>query len=233
VRRHRKAALLALLVAAAATGCRHTAETPAALPADWRSLVKGPTPFAALYRLSFGSERNLVLTVRSGAGLLSLSVAVPPGGAALSAWVAGAEGWVERVKERCREPLPPGVIPLPKDAFLPLDADLAALLLSGLLPEGAHEVPEAPGWVEAATERVVWRARIEGSPAVCTRVVLGSPDGRTLLAAELKAPVGHVPGAIALVAGAQRAEMVLQEWHLSEPPGPPVWLAFAKCGAAR
>ena len=127
MRPRRSAVLLAAALGAAGAGCRHAGVPPAPLPPDWRTLAHAPSPFAALYRFSFGGQRNLVLTVRSGAGRLSLSVAVPPGGVAFAAWITDDEGWVERVKERCREPLPRGVIPLSKDASLPLDPHLAAL----------------------------------------------------------------------------------------------------------
>ncbi|MGD1149021.1 MAG: hypothetical protein ABR961_13845 [Thermoanaerobaculaceae bacterium] len=230
---HRRAAQLAVVLAAAGAACRHATVPTAPLPADWRSLARAPSPFAALYRFSFGGQRNLVLTVRSGAGRLSLSVAIPPGGAAFSAWVTDDEGWVERVKERCREPLPRGVIPLSKDASLPLDPYLAAVVLSGLVPEGAREVPGMPGWVEASNERLVWRARIEGPRVVCTQAVVTRPDGKSLLVADLKSPIGHVPGAIVLTAGSRKAELFLKEWRTAEAPQPPGWLSFTACGAAR
>ncbi len=230
--RHRAAALLVLLAAAGA-GCRHAAVPPAPLPEDWRSLVREPAPFAALYRLEAGGQRNLVLTARGGGGGLSLTVAVPPGGAALAVWVADDAGWVERVKERCREPLPHGAIPLGGGAALPLDARLATLLLSGLAPDGAHEAAGAPGWVEATAGDLVWRAHVEGPPAVCTRVVITGRGGAPLLAADLGSHVGRVPGTLRVETGSERAEMKLQEWHLAEAPAPPAWLSLAACGAAR
>ena len=67
----------------------------------------------------------------------------------MAAWVEGAGGWVNRVKEGCREPLPKGVLPVSASSSLPLDPDLATLLLTGMLPPGARELPELPGWVEA------------------------------------------------------------------------------------
>jgi len=232
VRPHRSAALLVALASAAGAGCRHAAAPPAPLPADWRSLAHDPAPFAALYRLAVGGQRNLILTVRGGAGRLALTVAVPPGGAALAVWVAGDEGWVERVKERCREPLPRGTIPLPGDASLPLDAHLAALLLSGLVPAVAREAPGAPGWVAAGVGDLEWRARIEGTPAVCTRAAVMDASGRTVFEADLSSPVGSVPGGLVVAAGSQRAEMTLQEWHVAEPPGPPAWRSLPPCGVA-
>jgi hypothetical protein len=217
VQEHRNAALVMLVLVGAGAGCRH-APTPAApLPQDWRSLAQPPAGFAALYRFSCCGQRNLVLAVRSGGDRLSISVAVPPGGTSMSVWFAGDEGWVQRVKERCREPLPKGMIPLSKDAALPLDPGLAARLLSGLLPEDAHEEPMTPGWVEASNERFTWRARIEGPPARCTRILV----------------FRHGEERPMLEAGSQRAEMVLQEWHSADPPQPPGWLALPDCGAAR
>ncbi len=225
------AALLVALLAAAGAACRHAVAPPAPLPAGWRALAHDPAPFAALYRLAVGGRRNLVLTVRGGADELALAVAVPPGGPALAVWLAGDGGWLERVKERCREPLPPGVIPLAGDAALPLDARLAALLLSGLVPEGAREAAGAPGWVEAAVGGLTWRARIAGAPPACTRVVITGAAGNALLTADLASPIGSVPGALVVEAGSQKAEMALQEWHVAEPPRPPAWLALARCGA--
>ncbi len=233
MRAPRSAAPLLALLAAAGAGCRHAAVAPGPLPAGWRSLAHDPAPFAALYRLAAGGQRDLVLTVRGDGARLSLTVAVPPGGAALSVWLGGGEGWLERVKERCRERLPGGEIPLGRDAVLPLDAHLAALLLSGLVPSGAREDADAPGWVEAAVGDVLWRARIEGSPAVCNRVVIAESAGRTLLEAELKSPVGSVPGALVVTAGSQRAEMTLQRWRVAEAPQPPPWLAGPQCAEAR
>jgi len=233
VRTRRSALRIALLLAAAGAGCRHAAIPPAPLPDDWRSLVHEPAAFAALYRLSVGSARDLVLTVRSGGDRVSLTVAVPPGGVALAVWISGDEGWLGRIKERCREPLPPGVIPLPKNGSLPLDARLAALLLSGSVPGGAREVGDAPGWVEAATGGVVWRARIGGPPAACSRVVVTRANGASLFTAELGSQVGQVPGTIVLEAGSERAELALKEWHPSETPPPPAWLSTPACGELR
>jgi len=222
------------VLAAAGAGCRHGRAPEAPLPPDWRSLAQAPPPFAALYRLSCCGQRNLVLAVRSGADRLSLSVAVPPGGAAVTAWFAGGEGWIQRVKERCREPLPQGMILLSKGAALPLDPTLAARVLSGLLPEDAHEESMEPGWIEASDGRFTWRARIEGPPAHCTRIVVFRPtEERPVLAADLKSPVGRVPGALVLTTGSQRAEMDLEEWHSADSPQPPAWLALPECGAAR
>ena len=235
MQRRRSAATVALLLAAA--GCRHAAP-PAPLPGKWQALVAAPRPFAALYRLSCCGYRDLILTVRAGDGRLSLTVAVPPGGTAMAAWVEAAGGWLNRVKEGCREPLPQGVVPVSASASLPLDPGLATLLLAGLLPPGARDLPELPGWVEATTEGFFWRARVEGPEPHCTRVLLTrSGDEKPLLVAELKSArsrvsgVMPIPRGISLVAGSVKAELTLQAWQTSEPPSPPPWLSAPVCGA--
>jgi hypothetical protein len=234
VRPHRRAAILALLLAAA--GCRH-ALPPAPLPTDWQKLVVQPRPFAAIYRLSCCGYRDLVLAVRADSERLSLTIAVPPGGTAMAAWVEGAGGWVHRVKEHCREPLPKGVLPVSASAALPLDAELATLLLSGLLPGGAHELPEMPGWVEATAGGFLWRARVEDPGPHCTRVLVTRPgEQKLVLLADLEAPRSLVPGvlrvprALSLVAGSVKAKLVLEAWQLSDAPSPPEWLSVPLCG---
>jgi hypothetical protein len=235
VRLHRKEAILVLLCAAA--GCRHAARL-GPLPPDWQTLVSEPRPFAALYRFSCCGYRDLVLTVRTDGERLSLTVAVPPGGAALSAWVESDGGWLRRAKESCRDPLPKGVLPVSASSSLPLDPRLAALLLTGLLPSDARELPETPGWVEATTSGFSWRARVEGPEPHCTRVRVARPGKESaLLDAELESAPSRVSGvmpmprAISLVAGSVRAELILQAWQTSEPPAPPSWLSTPVCGA--
>ncbi len=196
--------------------------------------MRAPAPFTALYRLACCGQRGLLLAVRGGGGRLALSVAGPLGGVAAGAWVAGGQGWVERVKERCREALPSGTIPLSGGAALPLDADLTASLLSGLLPEGVHELPETPGWVEGTAGGLRWRARVEGPRAHCTRVAaFRAGDAAPVLVADLKEQMSSVPAAITLTVGAQRAELELQEWRAGEPPPAPAWLSLPVCGDAR
>lgn len=234
MRLHRKAAILVLLLAAA--GCRHAAP-PGPLPPDWQTLVSEPRPFAALYRFSCCGYRDLILTVRADGERLLLTVAVPPGGTALSAWVESDGGWSRRAKEGCRESLAKGVLPVSANSWLPLDARLATLLLAGLLPSGARELPELPGWVEATTSGLSWRARIEGPEPHCTRVRVASPGKENaLLDAELESAPSRVSGvmpmprAISLVAGSVKAELILQAWQTSEPPPPPPWLSIPVCG---
>ena len=234
MRRRRSAVLLAAALAAAGAGCRHAPAPAASLPSDWRSLARPPAPFAALYRLECCGQRNLVLAVRSAADRMSVSVAVPPGGVAVSVWFESGHGWVQRARERCREPLPEGSIPVPKGGSLPLDPALAARVLSGVLPERARELPAAPGWVETTDGGVTWRARVEGAPARCTRVVvLRSGEERPILEAELGSHAGQVPKTLALTAGSQTAELALVEWHASGALQAPAWLAAPECGAAR
>jgi len=223
----------------AAAGCRHVAP-PEPLPAGWQVLVAAPRPFAALYRLSCCGYRDLILTVRAGDGRLALTVAVPPGGMAMAAWVEGAGGWLNRVKEGCREPLPRGVVPVSASASLPLDPDLVTLLLAGMLPPGARDLPELPGWVEATTEELLWRARVEGPEPHCTRVVLTRTGAEEpVLVADLERPLGYtsgvptLPRGLSLVAGSVKAKLTLKAWQTSEPPSFPPWMSAPICGAKR
>ena len=167
-----------------------------------------------------------------------LTVAVPPGGTALSTWVESDGGWLRRAKEGCREPLPKGVLPVSASSSLPLDPRLATLLLTGLLPSDARELPELPGWVEATASGFSWRARVEGPEPRCTRVLVTHPGKESaLLDAELESASSRVSGvmpmarAIQLVAGSVKAELILQAWQTSEAPVPPPWLSAPVCGA--
>ncbi len=221
------AAIPALLLAVA--GCRH-ALPPAPLPPDWQALVRQPQPFAAMYRFSCCGHRDLVLTVRGDEHALAVAVAVPPGGTALAAWVGTDGGWLNRVKERCRERLPRGVLPLSATASLPLDPELATLLLSGLLPAGARELPGQQGWVEASSGAFWWRARVEGPEPHWTRVIVGRVgEGTPLVVAERKDP-GTLPHTFTLTAGSVTADLALQEWRVSDPPAPPGWVSAPVCG---
>lgn len=228
----RRAAIPALLLAAA--GCRH-ALPPAPLPADWLTLVRPPRPFAALYRFSCCGRRDLVLTVRGDERAVAVSVAIPPGGAALAAWVDAEGGWVYRAKERCREPLPQGMLPLSASAALPLDPGMTALLLSGLLPEGTRELPGEMGWVGAAGRNLWWRARVAGPEAHWTRMIVGrNGEADPLVVAERREPEtdpGLVPHDLVLKAGSVKAELTLREWRSSDPAAPPGWMSAPACGA--
>ena len=228
--RRRNAALLAVL--AVAVGCRHAVPPPTPLPAGWRVLAAAPRAFSALYRLACCGHRGLVLTVRGDGERLSLAVAVPPGGTALAAWVEPGGGFVERMKEGCREALPPGVLPVSADASLPIDPTLAALLLSGLLPAAARELPGMPGWVEATSGGLAWRAQVEGPEPHWTRVQLTrAGDGAPTMTAVRSDDGGTVPHRLVLKAGSVEASLELQAWRPSAPPAPPDWLAAPVCGA--
>ncbi len=232
MRSRRSAALLVTLLAGLAA-CRHVRPARGPLPQDWRSLARTTAPFAALYRFACCGQRNMVLAVRGGPDRVSISVTVPPGSAAMAAWFEGGRGWVQRPRERCRDPLSEGAIPLPGGSQLPLDAAVAARILSGLVAPDARELPLMPGWVESSDERFTWRAEIEGPPAHCVRIVVYPHGGsRPALTAELGSPAGRVPGSVAVTAGSQRAEMVLEEWRPAEPPQPPGWLSLPVCGGA-
>jgi hypothetical protein len=151
----------------------------------------------------------------------------------MAAWIEGEGGWVHRVKRHCREPLPKGVLPVSARAALPLNAALATLLLSGLLPEGAHELPGMPGWVEAAGDGFLWRARVEGPDPHCTQVVVTRPgEQKLVLRADMGAPgkVVPVPRTLSLVAGSVNAKLILETWRVSEGPSPPGWLSVPVCG---
>lgn len=228
--RPRRSAAPVLLLAALVAGACRTLAPPAPLPAEWRELAAAPSPFAALYRLSCCGQRNLVLIARGDAGHLFVSVAVPPGGLALAAWMDATGGWVSRGREDCREALPEGMLPLSAKASLPLEPELAARLLSGLLPENAGELPGSPGWVEGSGAGLWWRARVEGPTPRCTRVIVGRPGSATpVLTAELGDPHGHVPGKLLLQTSGAKAELALQEWRAGETPSPPGWLGQPVC----
>jgi hypothetical protein len=230
VARRRSAALLAALVVAA--GCRHAVPPSAPLPAGWQALVVAPRAFSALYRFSCCGHRGLVLTVRGDGESLALSVAVPPGGTALAAWVGPGGGFVERVKQGCREALPPGVLPLAAGASLPIDPALAALLLSGLLPAGTRELPELPGWVEAASGGLAWRARVTGPEPHWTQVLLTRVGDATPAMSVVRTDEGgRVPHRLVLTAGTVEADLDLQAWRPSGAPAPPAWLTAPECGA--
>jgi hypothetical protein len=227
VRLLRSAAIPVLLLAAA--GCRH-AFPPTPLPSDWQRLVREPQSYAAMYRFSCCGHSDLVLTLRGDRHVLSLTLAVPPGGTALAAWIAADGGWVERTKERCRERLPGEVLPLFSKASLPLDPELASLLLAGLLPTGAREVPGQQGWVEATSGDYWWRARIQGPDPHWTRVVIGRRSEAVPLVTAARSDPNPVPHELTLTVGSVKAKLVLLVWQESAPPGPPVWLAAPVCG---
>ena len=222
---------MALALFGLAAGCRHAAP-PAPLPLDWPELSAPPAPFAALYRFSCCSRTGLLATVRAGGDAVDLTVVMQPAGVVARAWLHGNEGWVMDEKAGCRRRLARGELPVSGGVTIPLDAPLAALLLTGRVPEGARPLPAQPGWVEARTGGVVWRARIEGGPVRCSRVTVAR-DGRTLLDARLSRlrPDG-MPGAVVIDAGREHMELALASWHGAQAPGAPPWMDAAVCGAA-
>lgn len=158
----------------------------------------------------------------------------------MAAWVEGSGGWVNRVKEGCREPLPKGVLPVSAGASLPLDPELATLLLAGILPPGTRDLPELPGWVEATTDALLWRARVEGPEPHLTRVILTrTGGGEPVLVADVERPLGNasgvptLPRGLSLVAGTVKVKLALQAWQTSEPPSSPPWMSAPVCGAKR
>ncbi len=218
-----------LAVLGLAAGCRHAAP-PAPLPLDWPELSAPPAAFAALYRFSCCSRTGLLATVRSGGDALDLKVVMQPAGTVLQAWLERGEGWLVDEKSGCREPLEHGRLPLSGGVTLPLDAPLAALLLTGRLPAGARPVAGLAGWVEAVVGPLVWRARVEGGPLRCTRVTV-SRGGRTILEAGLsRFREDGMPGAIVIDTGREHAELALVSWHAASAPEAPAWMARAVCG---
>jgi hypothetical protein len=225
--RFTSAPLLGVIVVSA---CRSLAPQ-APLPPDWRELATPPSPFAALYRLSCCGERNLVLTVRGDAARLSVTVVVPPGGTAVAAWIEGGRGWVRRPGQGCREALPPGVLPLSQKASIPLDPELALLILSGVLPPDAREMPDAPGWVEGSVSGLWWRARVEATGPRCTHVVVGRAGAeKALLTATLSGAHGRTPERVDLKAPGLKVRLDLQAWRDAGSPSPPTWIADPPCG---
>ncbi|MFH1177459.1 MAG: hypothetical protein V1750_08635 [Acidobacteriota bacterium] len=212
-----------------AVACHHAPPAPQ-LPAGWHELQAGATPFVALYRLHCCGRSNLAATVRADGERLALVVAAPPGGALAEVWLAADGGWLHRAGKDCRERLPVGELPLSDGARLPLDARFAWFLLGGLLPEEARPVADAPGWVESRERGGWYRARVAGEPPRLERVLVGRLAAETpLLVAELGKHRGHLPGWLALEAGAARAELALVEWRVARGLAPPSWLTLPEC----
>jgi hypothetical protein len=173
----------------------------------------------------------MILTARGDAHALSLAVAAPPGGTVLAAWVTSSGGWVNRGKGGCREALPEGVLPLTAKASLPLDPELAAVLLSGLLPAGARELSAREGWVESSTGAYRLRAQVAGPEPHWTRLVVGrAGQAAPLLEAVRSGGGGVVPQELRIAAGQVKAELALRVWNAGPRPEPPVWLSAPVCG---
>jgi len=222
---------LAVAVAAlAGVACRHAALAERGLPAGWEALIAEPTAFAALYRLDCCGQRDLLATVRGDGEHLSIAIAAPPAGTVLEAFLAVEEGWITTSAGRCVDLLPPGLLPLRDGNALPLDPSLAASLLSGTVPPGAHELEARPGWVTASLEDTGSRWRIEGNPPRCTRLEVRRAGPWQGLSAELSGHHGRVPDRLVLQAGRERAELRLAEWRRGERLTPPAWIGGPPCG---
>jgi hypothetical protein len=200
------------------------------MPDGWQALLAPVTPYAAMYGLECCGRRNLIAIVRGDAASLSLQVIAPPGGEVLGAWVGKDGGWLRRAPGACREPLPRGTLPLGVGAVLPLDAELAGLLLGGRLPTGATPIAGEPGSVEALIGDLWWRALVEGQPPHTTRVTVGRlDDSRPLLTVRLTDQRDGRPGRLRLVAGSLRADLALQGFRDSGVPVEPAWLQSPRC----
>ena len=191
------------------------------------------TSYRVLYRLSCCGRRGLVAALRGSESRLLGSVAAPPAGSLMEAWVDGLEGSVLDAEGKCRATLPAGELPLTRDVVLPLAPAALAVLVSGRIPAGAVPVPERPGWVEATVDGVWLRVRATGSPTRCTGFEAGRPGGeQVLLRAAMSAHRGLVPGVLDVEVGAQRLHLELQVWEQGKPPLAPGWLGLASCGAS-
>lgn len=213
-------------------GCRHAA-LPTPLPADWATLVLPAPSYRALYRLSCCGRRDLVAALRGSAGVVHLSVAAPPAGSLVEAWLEGRSGALLDVERRCRIVLPPGELPLGRELSLPLAPGALALLVSGRLPAAVVPVSGRPGWVEGPVDGAVLRVRVAGSPPRATALeVAGQGGSGPLLAAVMSAHRGLVPGVLDVQVGERALHLELQVWEQGAPPGPPAWGALPPCGGA-
>lgn len=214
----------------ASAACRHAAPVVADLPAGWQLLVATPSSFAALYRLECCGQRNLLATVRSGAGQLRLTVAAGPAGIVADAWLTRGDGWLTRDHGRCVTPVDPRGLQIAKGRRLPLDPVTAAIVLSGRVAEGAMPVVSAPGWVALDNPGFsCYRWRVTGFPAVVTEVEVGRTCGEESLRAALSGHHGRVPGRIVLASGDEHAVLELVEWKPAPTPEAPTWLDAPVC----
>lgn len=185
-------------------------------------------PFAALYSLDCCGQRGLLATVRADGAHLAVSVAVPPGGVALDAWLDGEAGFMTRDRGKCREALPPGQLPISREHTVPLGAAMAALVLSGRLPSGSLATAGADGWVESTAAGATVHARVEGPKPHVTRLTIGDDAGGAVTI-NLAEHHGRVPGRLEIVAGRNRALLTLVEWRPAEAPAAPKWLSAPVC----
>lgn len=191
-------------------------------------------PYRALYRFSCCGRRDLLAALRGDAGSLHVSVAAPPGGVLLEAWVAGPDGVLLDSERRCRVTLPAGRLPLTAELSLPLAPAALAVLASGRLPAGASPIEDRPGWVQAPVDGGWLHARVGGSPPRLSAVEIKheqEPDSR--LVAVLTAHRGLVPGVLEVRVGERTLHFELQVWEQGTPPPPPGWLAMPLCEGER
>ncbi|MGE5235467.1 MAG: hypothetical protein ACM3O7_03845 [Acidobacteriota bacterium] len=232
MKRSTRAAGAAVLLTALATGCRHM-EVATPLPADWGSLIAPPVAFAALYRLDCCRLTNLLATIRSDGSHLRVSVAAPPGGTVLDAWLTTGNGWLTRNGGRCTQTLPPDTLPLAEGRLLPLDVGTAAFVLSGRLPAGAAPRPGEPGWVSVGRGPVELAWRVGGSPPRCTAFEMRrAATGELLIRGELADHHGRVPGTLRFEIGSEDIGLELAEWQPGVEPVQPPWTGAPSCGAS-
>lgn len=187
-------------------------------------------PYRALYRLSCCGRRDLLAALRGDADSLHVSVAAPPGGVILEAWVAGDSGVLLDGERRCRVALPAGRLPLTSELSLPLAPAMLAVLASGRVPEGAVPIEARPGWVRAPVGGGWLHARVGGSPPRLSAVEISDEQGsEARLAAVLTAHRGLVPGVLDVRAGGRTLLLELQVWEQGTPPAPPGWLTRPVC----
>jgi hypothetical protein len=227
----RTSRLAAAVLAGAAFACAHaTAPAPArALPAV---PTGAPRPFAALYRLECCSQSNLVAAIRGDGEQLAVSVAAGPAGTVVEAWLGEHGGFLRDRGKRCVRPLPADTLPLAHGAALPLDPWLAALLLSGMVPDGATPSPRGAGW--RTTRRSEYTVSWQVSGGLVTRLeVAAGPGDRPSLLVALGEHHGVVPGRLSFSAGREKGVLRLVEWHSTAPPARPTWVAEPVCAEAR
>lgn len=227
---HVSRAALLIALALAAPGCRSV--TPVGpLPESWRTLVAPPYAFAGLYRLTCCGHSDMIMAVRGDGARLALTVMLPPAVTLLNAWVDGDRGWLVARGGRCRMELARGTLPIGDGATLPLDGELAALLLLGLLPPGAEAMPAVPGWVQAVGADWWLRARVAGPAPFLVRTLIGRPgDDAPHLAADVERMSGSVPARIFMRAGTTTATLTLESLSASAAPAAPTWLSWPLCG---
>lgn len=224
----RGSAALAAVLVVSVSACRHVAPS-GSLSENWSAVASAAPPFVALYRLSCCGQRELLATVRGGEGKLSVTVVAPPGATIVEAWIVGVDGWVAGSGGRCRSALPPGSLPLPEGRSLPLDAGLAAFVLTGRVPSGSTPAREGGPWLEGADGGWWWRAVVVGQPPRCERFMLGRAGEDAAAEIELGNHRGSLPGRLHIVAGGEVVDLTLIEWKIGSVPGQPGWMTAPQC----